>query len=89
MALAIAEAHRMGIVHRDLKPGNILMTDDGTPKITDFGLAKSIENDSGLTRTESILGSPRYMAPSKPKGMQGRSVRRPTSMPSAPTCTSC
>jgi tetratricopeptide (TPR) repeat protein len=68
LALAMAEAHRMGIVHRDLKPANILMTDDGTPKITDFGLAKSIERDSGLTRTESILGSPRYMAPEQAEG---------------------
>ncbi len=68
LALAMAEAHRMGIIHRDLKPANILMTDDGTPKITDFGLAKSLEKESGLTRTESILGSPRYMAPEQAEG---------------------
>jgi serine/threonine protein kinase/tetratricopeptide (TPR) repeat protein len=68
IAGAMAEAHRMGVIHRDLKPANILMTDDGVPKITDFGLAKSIENSSGLTRTESILGSPRYMAPEQAEG---------------------
>jgi serine/threonine protein kinase len=68
LAMAMAEAHRMGIIHRDLKPANILMTDDGTPKITDFGLAKSIEKNSDLTRTESILGSPRYMAPEQAEG---------------------
>ena len=68
LAVAMAEAHRMGIIHRDLKPANILMTDDGTPKITDFGLAKTIENNAGLTRTESILGSPRYMAPEQAEG---------------------
>ncbi len=68
LASALAAAHRMGIVHRDLKPANILMTDDGTPKITDFGLAKSNEKDPGLTRTNSILGSPTYMAPEQAEG---------------------
>jgi tetratricopeptide (TPR) repeat protein/tRNA A-37 threonylcarbamoyl transferase component Bud32 len=68
LALAMADAHRLGIVHRDLKPANILMTDEGVPKITDFGLAKSLEKDSGLTRTQSILGSPRYMAPEQAEG---------------------
>jgi tetratricopeptide (TPR) repeat protein/tRNA A-37 threonylcarbamoyl transferase component Bud32 len=68
LASALAEAHRIGIVHRDLKPANILMTDDGTPKITDFGLAKSSEKDLRLTRTDSILGSPTYMAPEQAEG---------------------
>ncbi len=68
LASALAEAHRTGIVHRDLKPANILMTDDGTPKITDFGLAKSSEKDLGLTKTDSILGSPSYMAPEQAEG---------------------
>jgi tetratricopeptide (TPR) repeat protein/tRNA A-37 threonylcarbamoyl transferase component Bud32 len=68
LASALAEAHREGIVHRDLKPANILITDDGTPKITDFGLAKSSERDLGLTRTDSILGSPCYMAPEQAEG---------------------
>jgi serine/threonine protein kinase/tetratricopeptide (TPR) repeat protein len=68
MARAVAEAHRLGIVHRDLKPANILMTEDGEPKVTDFGLAKTLERDSGLTRTESILGSPSYMAPEQAEG---------------------
>ncbi len=68
LANGVSEAHRMGIVHRDLKPGNILMTADGIPKITDFGLAKSIKEDSGRTRTHSILGSPNYMAPEQAEG---------------------
>ncbi|MDB5349323.1 MAG: repeat-containing protein [Planctomycetota bacterium] len=68
LAGAVAEAHRLGIIHRDLKPGNILMTADGTPKITDFGLAKSLGTDSGLTATDSIMGSPSYMAPEQAAG---------------------
>jgi serine/threonine protein kinase/Flp pilus assembly protein TadD len=68
LARAAAEAHRQGIVHRDLKPANILMTSTGEPKISDFGLAKTLEEDSGLTRTESILGSPNYMAPEQADG---------------------
>jgi eukaryotic-like serine/threonine-protein kinase len=68
LALAIAEAHRLGIVHRDLKPGNILITPDGATKIADFGLAKLLNANSGLTATESILGSPSYMAPEQAEG---------------------
>jgi eukaryotic-like serine/threonine-protein kinase len=68
LAGAVAEAHRLGIVHRDLKPGNILLMADGTPKITDFGLAKSLGTDSGLTATDSIMGSPTYMAPEQAAG---------------------
>ena len=67
-ARGVAEAHRQGIVHRDLKPGNILLAADGTPKITDFGLAKLLDSDSGLTRTDSIMGSPGYMAPEQAEG---------------------
>ena len=68
LARGVAEAHRLGIVHRDLKPGNVLLAADGTPKITDFGLAKSLAADSGLTRTDSIMGSPGYMAPEQAEG---------------------
>jgi len=68
LARDVAEAHRQGIVHRDLKPGNVLLAADGTPKITDFGLAKSLAADIGLTRTDSIMGSPSYMAPEQAEG---------------------
>jgi eukaryotic-like serine/threonine-protein kinase len=63
MTQGVAEAHRLGVVHRDLKPANVLLGDDGNPRITDFGLAKAMGIDTGLTRTESVLGSPSYMAP--------------------------
>ena len=68
LARAIAEAHRRGIIHRDLKPGNILLAADGTPKITDFGLAKSMGAHPDLTQSGAILGSPNYMAPEQAEG---------------------
>ena len=72
VARAIAEAHRLGIVHRDLKPGNILMAADGAPKVADFGLAKWLQADSGLTRTDVVMGTPSYMAPEQAEGRAKR-----------------
>ncbi|MGH9225415.1 MAG: serine/threonine-protein kinase [Acidimicrobiales bacterium] len=73
---ALADAHRAGIVHRDVKPGNILLAADGTAKIADFGIAKSIHpadgNHSGghvdLTATGQLLGTPAYLAPERLEG---------------------
>jgi WD40 repeat protein/predicted Ser/Thr protein kinase len=68
LAGAAHAAHGRGIIHRDLKPANILLTSDGTPKIVDFGLAKRLDSDAGLTRSYSVLGSPGYMAPEQASG---------------------
>ncbi|HZY87801.1 MAG TPA: serine/threonine-protein kinase [Gemmataceae bacterium] len=64
IARAMHHAHGRGILHRDLKPGNVLLTADGTPKITDFGLAKLFADPgAGQTRSDALLGTPSYMAP--------------------------
>ena len=89
LARAIAEAHRQGIVHRDLKPANILLDADGRPKVADFGLAKILDSDDGLTRSRVVLGSPSYMAPEQAEGDSRRSARRPTSTRSGRSSTSC
>jgi len=71
LAQAIQAAHTCGIIHRDLKPGNVLLTPDGTPKISDFGLARRLGGESELTRTGNALGTPSYMAPEQVEGKSG------------------
>ena len=67
LARAVDAAHRHGIVHRDLKPANVLLTKNGTPKITDFGIAKRLDA-AKQTQTGKILGTPCYMSPEQALG---------------------
>ncbi len=71
VAEAIDYAHQCGVIHRDLKPGNILLDQKGNPRVTDFGLAKKIERDSGLTGSGQIMGTPSYMPPEQAEGQRG------------------
>jgi serine/threonine-protein kinase len=65
---ALAAAHSLGVVHRDIKPSNIMLTRDGRVKVSDFGVAKAIGDDTGLTRTGISVGSPSYMSPEQVMG---------------------
>jgi WD40 repeat protein/tRNA A-37 threonylcarbamoyl transferase component Bud32 len=68
LARAVHYAHAHGVIHRDLKPANVLLDEADQPKITDFGLAKVLQSDSGQTRTGAVLGTPPYMAPEQARG---------------------
>jgi serine/threonine protein kinase len=68
LARAVEHAHQRGILHRDIKPGNILLDAQGEPHLTDFGLAKFVERNTGQTVTHAILGTPDFMPPEQASG---------------------
>jgi tRNA A-37 threonylcarbamoyl transferase component Bud32 len=68
LARAMHAAHQANVIHRDLKPANVLLSADGTPKITDFGLAKKLDDGANPTVTGAVMGTPSYMAPEQAEG---------------------
>lgn len=68
MARAVAYAHQRGILHRDIKPANILLDEEGEPYLSDFGLAKLVEDQGDLTQTMAVMGTPAYMSPEQAQG---------------------
>ena len=76
LANCLGYVHGKGVVHRDIKPSNILFRADGTPVLTDFGIAKLIQADNDLTVTGTVMGSPHYLSPEQAQGsrrLDGRS----------------
>jgi beta-lactam-binding protein with PASTA domain/tRNA A-37 threonylcarbamoyl transferase component Bud32 len=66
---ALSIAHQHGVYHRDIKPGNIMITEDGTVKVTDFGIARALDDSEELTRTGAVIGTATYFSPEQAQGL--------------------
>ena len=70
VARGLAVAHREGLVHRDVKPQNVLLNGDGQAKVTDFGIARALDVQRGVTQTGTVLGTSDYIAPEQAQGLR-------------------
>src|SRR3954453_11569866 len=70
IARGLAFAHQQGLVHRDVKPQNVLLNGDGQAKVTDFGIARSLDVQHGMTQTGTVLGTSDYIAPEQAQGQR-------------------
>ena len=85
---ALGHAHAAGIVHRDVKPSNIMLSDDGTVKLLDFGIARRFDDlAAAVTADGEMVGTPRYLAPEQIEG--GAAVRPPTCTRWVSSCSRC
>jgi eukaryotic-like serine/threonine-protein kinase len=70
IARGLSFAHQQGLVHRDVKPQNVLLNGDGQAKVTDFGIARSLDVQHGMTQTGTVLGTSDYIAPEQAQGQR-------------------
>jgi eukaryotic-like serine/threonine-protein kinase len=69
VAGALSYAHRHGVIHRDVKPGNVLITEEGVVKVTDFGIARALNTEESLTQTGAVMGTATYFSPEQAEGL--------------------